>query len=73
MMDEQSNPNRLADQLQHAIEDLEHALTEATTRSERRRLNQAIHLKTQLLDWCKTRAGFQLQPTAPADHEGAAA
>jgi hypothetical protein len=69
-MNEQSNPVRLADQLQRAIEDLEHALTEATTRAERRQLNQAIHLKTQLLNWCKTRAGFQPR-SAAADHRGA--
>lgn len=57
MHDDLSGPNKLAHSLEARIAELRE-LRATLPRSERRPVNQKLHVAAQLLGWCKSRAGY---------------
>lgn len=58
MGDRNSGPNKMADELEDSIDDINARLEEGPPRAERKELNKRLHRHKQLLAWCKSRAGY---------------
>jgi hypothetical protein len=50
----------MAEGIEGTIADIERRLAEGVPRTERKQLNQSLHLNRQFLTWCKSRAGYEL-------------
>ena len=55
-------PNGMVLACQDRIAELEAQKAVCETRAERRPINQQLHETRRMLDWCKTRAGYEPTP-----------